>query len=155
VIELALQAGLKVAYNPAPMRADVGDLPLASLSLLVLNETEATALAQALQPGCEKADEAGVLQAQMPKTRIVLTLGARGAKQWLSGNRIDAAARKVDAVDTTGAGDTFVGYLLAALIDGFDDAKALDRACAAAALSVMRVGATPSIPAATEVDAFS
>jgi len=85
VIELALQLGLKVAYNPAPMRADVADLPLSSLSLLVINE-------------------------HMPDTRIVLTLGSRGAQQWLSGNRIDAAARKVDTVDTTGAGDTFVGY---------------------------------------------
>ena len=58
----------------------------------------------------------------------------------------------MNTVDTTGAGDTFVGYYLASLIGGLDDESALQRACAAAALSVTREGATPSIPMAAQVD---
>lgn len=150
VIELALQRGLSVAFNPAPMTMEVAKLPLSRLSVLVLNEPEALALADALELG----GGPDALSTELPLTRIVLTLGAQGARQWLNGASIDVPARKVETVDTTGAGDTFVGYLLAALIDGLEDGAAMDRACAAAALSVTRPGATPSIPAAAEVNQF-
>jgi ribokinase len=63
-----------------------------------------------------------------------------------------ANALEVEAVDTTGAGDTFVGYYLASIMEGLDDQLALQRSCAAAALSVTKQGATPSIPLSNEVD---
>lgn len=146
--DIAQQRQLAIAFNPAPMTAAVRDLPLAQCAVLILNETEATSLAQT-----EDAEEAlAILAQRYPATRLVLTLGAKGALMQHEGQRIREAALAVKVVDTTGAGDTFVGYFLAGLIQGLTAAVALQRACRAAALSVMVAGATPSIPAMADVD---
>ena len=129
------------------MTKQVLSLPIAQCAVLILNETEAAALA-------DETDEARLvssLQARFPDTDIVLTLGARGAKLLAGGQVLSAQAGKVEVVDTTGAGDTFVGYYLAAVIGRMAVQEALEYACAAAALSVTRAGATPSIPTAAEV----
>jgi ribokinase len=142
---------MRIAFNPAPMTQQVLSLPIAQCAVLILNETEAAALA-------DETDEARLtssLQARFPDTDIVLTLGARGAKLLASGQVLSAQAGKVDVVDTTGAGDTFVGYYLAAVIGRMAAQEALEYASAAAALSVTRAGATPSIPTAAEVAAWT
>ncbi|MFK7852927.1 MAG: ribokinase [Granulosicoccus sp.] len=149
-IEIAARKGMSIAFNPAPMTDDVKALALEHCALLILNETEAATLAET-----DNIDHAAELMAKRwPDTRLVLTLGAKGAVLRHGNQRQSAEALKIDVVDTTGAGDTFVGYFLAALIDGLDDLSALQRACAAAALSVTKPGATPSIPTADEVNAF-
>jgi ribokinase len=118
--------------------------------VLIVNETEAAALA-----GSDDADEALVILAsRYPDTRLVLTLGARGALLQHAGRQIRQAAVPVKVVDTTGAGDTFVGYFLAGLMQGMADSAALRRACRAAALAVTVAGATPGIPTASAVDRF-
>ena len=165
--------GARVAFNPAPMSPDVARLPLDALDLLVVNETEARDLAAALAddagpgPDAGRNAEAGAgdvddaidaLAARLPGVLLVTTLGAAGAVLVDGpggGARARAAAPAVDAVDTTGAGDTFVGYLLAGLADGLAPAAALARACVAGALATTRAGATPSIPTAAEVDALA
>lgn len=148
--ELADSLGLSIAFNPAPMTAQTTDLPLERCSILIVNETEALELA-----AVDDLDEAlKSLGARCPDTRIVLTRGAQGASVTLGKMVQHISAFSVKAVDTTGAGDTFVGYYLAAIIHGHDEESALQRACAAAALSVTKEGATPSIPTSTEVDAF-
>jgi len=149
---MANERDLRIAFNPAPMHADVAALPIERCDTLILNETEAAMLAgDSGTPSIE-----AVLQERYPDVRIVLTLGADGARliHGKSGLSLSVAAPVVDTVDTTGAGDTFVGYLLASLVDGHDNEIALRRACAAAALSVTVAGATPSIPAAGSVDEF-
>ena len=157
---------LRIAFNPAPMSAAVRALPLERCDTLILNETEAAMLAGAdgdtgAGKGSGEGEEGGdidaveaVLLARYPHVRLVLTLGGRGARLVRGDTRIEVAAVPVEVVDTTGAGDTFVGYLLAALVAGLDERAALERACRAAALSVTRAGATPSIPDAVAVDAF-
>lgn len=152
--DVARERGLRVAFNPAPMSEAVRSLPLERCDTLILNETEAAMLA-----GSGDADDAEALEATLaaryPAVRLVLTLGARGARLARDDARVAVGTPRVDVVDTTGAGDTFVGYLLAALESGADERAALERACRAAALSVTRAGATPSIPEAAAVDAFA
>ena len=149
-IEIAAERGMSIAFNPAPMNDAVKALPLELCSVLIVNETEAAALAQTDDP--YRALQ--VLAERFPETRLVLTLGAKGVLSQQGDQQISVPAMSVEVVDTTGAGDTFVGYFLAALIDGLDDRAALQRACAASALSVTIAGATPSIPLASEVDSL-
>jgi len=149
-IDVALQQGMRVAINPAPMTAEVAALPLERCAVLIVNETEAAQLAGATDPD-EVLD---LLEVKYPNTRLVLTLGSKGALLRFKAEQIRQEASLVDVVDTTGAGDTFVGFFLSALIQGLDDQLCLRRGCAAAALSVGVAGATPSIPDSAAVDVF-
>ena len=141
-------AGAVVVLNAAPAQS-LPDALLADVDLLVVNEHEAAALGGA--GTAERAVDA--LLERVPAA--VVTLGARGA---LVAAR-DAApttvpGHRVTAVDTTGAGDTFCGTLVAALAAGDTLVGAVELATAAAALSVQRVGAVPSIPTREEIDDF-
>lgn len=148
-IAAAAQRGMRVAFNPAPMTDDVAALPLDGVSLLVVNETEAEALAGRGEVESVVA-ELGARVAGL----AVVTLGAKGAIAGDGRSVWRRPGRKVEPVaDTTAAGDTFVGYLVAATMAGQPVESALDRAGAAAALSVTRSGAIPSIPHAADVDA--
>ncbi len=146
------RAGLRLVFNPAPMAPDVHDLPLGDVDLLVVNETEGAALTR----GASEPDAilAG-LDRLLPRTDVCLTLGKNGAVLRRAGRApCHAAAPAVKAVDSTGAGDTFIGYFLAALLEEKDDPEALEWACRAAALSVTRPGATDAIPRRREVEEF-
>jgi len=146
--EHARHLGLSIAFNPAPMSSQVTQLPLDQCAILIVNETEATELAQT-----QDLDSAiQILGKRFPDTRVVLTRGAQGVLLMHRSELTSADALEVEAVDTTGAGDTFVGYYLASKMEGLDDQLALQRSCAAAALSVTKQGATPSIPLSNEVD---
>ena len=150
VFDIAIQKSMKIMFNPAPMTAACAELPLEHCSVLIVNETEAIALA-----GTTDTDEIlARLASRYPNTRLVMTLGSKGALLQHSDQLIRHDALDVNVVDTTGAGDTFVGYLLASMMSGEDDAICLRRACKAAALSVTQPGAAPSIPDAKTVDAF-
>ncbi|NND93009.1 MAG: ribokinase [Granulosicoccus sp.] len=148
--DVAVRHGLSIAFNPAPMAGNVMALPLERCAVLIVNETEAAELAGAEDPEAALA----ILAARYPQTRVVLTLGAAGAMLQVGTRQIRQPATAVQVVDTTGAGDTFVGYFMAGLIQAMDDASALGRACRAAALSVTVAGAAPSIPTAVAVDNF-
>ena len=142
--------GLRVAFNPAPMDADVQSLPLHAVDLLVVNEVEAADLAGAATP----AEQLASLRGRLPGATIILTLGAAGAIWQDSNQTIETPAWPVTAVDTTAAGDTFSGYLIASLAVGLPPAAAMARAARAAALCVTRAGAADSIPFAAEVAAL-
>ena len=145
-------AGLRVVLNPAPMSAAVERYPLECVDLLIVNETEGEALA-----GGGTADPASLLAAlsrRLPGADLCLTLGAAGAcYQQASGRRWRMAAPRVCALDTTAAGDTFIGFLLASQGRGADPETALALACRAAAISVTRAGAMDSIPTQAQVEA--
>jgi ribokinase len=146
-LALARERGLAVCFNPAPMGAEVRDYPLDAVDWLFVNETEAAELGG--------AEPLPALHARCPRAHVVLTLGANGVLCLPPGpgaTPIRAAAPRVAAVDTTAAGDTFIGYFLAAVAAGRDLAPSLERACRAAALSVTRPGAADSIPLSRELD---
>ncbi|MFI6902371.1 ribokinase [Nonomuraea sp. NPDC050394] len=146
--QAAQVSGAPVILTPAPARPLPDEL-LDAVTLIVPNEHEAAAITGA--SGAEEALDA--LLKRVPEA--VITLGAAGALYGSrSGERLRVAAVPVKAVDTTAAGDTFVGALAVARGEGLAPAEALRFASAAAALSVQREGASTSMPARAEIDAF-
>ena len=147
-IALARSAGLKIALNPAPMTDAIKALPFADIDLLIVNQGEA----ETLTGKTTRQDILQALAALNPVAQVVLTLGADGAVLIQQGQFHEAASPSVEVVDTTGAGDTFVGYYLAGSVAGMSGAAALERACKAASIAVTTPGATPSIPSIDIVD---
>lgn len=143
----AARRSIPIVFNPAPMERDVLDLPLETVSTLILNETEGEALAGSSDPDAILE----ILGRRYPESDIVLTLGAGGVRYAKRERRIEVTGEKVEVVDTTAAGDTFTGYFLASRIAGMDVEQALRRANRAAAICVTRPGAAPSIPRKNEL----
>ena len=144
IIRRAARKGLRILFNPAPMEKAVKDLPLELFDTLIVNEGEGKAL----------AGDMDALKAAYPNQKILLTQGSRGASLWTGSEVIFQPAFPVDAVDTTAAGDCFLGYYAAALAENLPYAAALRLAAAASALAVQRQGAAPSIPLRGEVEDF-
>ena len=148
VVAAATRArGLRV-LNASPARVLPPEL-LKVVDLLVVNETEATAIVPGSRPGEELR---AALLRLVP--RVALTIGARGVLYSdRQGVRLEVAPPKVTAVDTTAAGDTFTGVLATALAERRPTREALELACAAASLCVETVGASASIPMRSAIDA--
>lgn len=138
--------GVKVVLNVAPARTLPPEL-LALVDILLVNEGELATLAgtqgsiaeqlQRLQPPC-----------------VVVTLGSRGSAAKVNGALSTQPAFPITPVDSTGAGDTFCGVLVARLAQGHDMGDALRHASAAGALACLKPGAQSSIPTAVEVELF-
>jgi ribokinase len=151
----ARAAGATTILNPAPATAFGREL-LDLVDILVLNETELGFLTntafEAADPSARFIEAARGLQAG-PNRIICITFGKRGVLALIGGEVSTIAGRTVEAVDTTGAGDCFVGALAAQLAGGMPIRDALDYANAAASICVQRMGAAPSMPTAAEVAA--
>ncbi len=143
MLEQAAARGLRVAFNPAPMAAEVLELPLARCALLFVNRGEAAWLAGVEEDAAPEA-LLDALARRLPDTETVLTLGGDGA--WFQ------PALPVAPRDTTAAGDTFIGYYMTALQEGQAVADCLRLAATAAALGVQVEGAAESIPARDAVE---
>jgi ribokinase len=151
--ELAAKAGIRVILNPAPARP-LPDKLLKLVSILTPNETEAELLT-----GIKVTDERAAVRAADKLLAkgvgtVILTLGAAGAFVAGANVRQLVPGFKVKAVDTTAAGDIFNGALVVALGEGHPLKDAVRFACAAAAISVTRMGAQPSAPTRKEIEQF-
>jgi ribokinase len=150
----ARAAGATTILNPAPARA-VGPELLALVDVLVLNETELGVLTGA-ELG-ENDEPQYFIEAARPlrgkERTICITLGRRGVLALVGGEAVLIPGRQVKAVDTTGAGDCFVGALASQLASNKSMRDALTYANAAASICVQRMGAAPSMPTADEVKA--
>ncbi len=149
----ARAAGCRVIFNPAPASWSAQSL-VALADILVVNESEAAMLS-----GFTVIDEGSAVQAAEALAArcaggVLVTLGGRGLVARVAGTTSRHPAFAVTPLDTTAAGDTFVGAFAVAMAGGLPLGEAVTRAQAAAALSVTRLGAQPSIPTAAEVDAF-
>jgi ribokinase len=148
----ARRAGVRVLWNFAPVppiteRSGMAEL-LEATDVLVVNEHEALAVAEivGVAAGGDYLKAATALASDFGPTCIV-TAGAQGAYAVSrDGTRIHAAARPIVPVDTTGAGDTFVGVLASGFADGLEIGPAMERACAAASLSCLTSGAQAGMP---------
>jgi ribokinase len=147
VVATARASRAPVVLTPSPVQELPRDL-LDAVTLIVPNEHEARAITGLSDP--EQA--LGALLERVPE--VVVTLGSEGALYGSrDGERLRVPAVPVRAVDTTAAGDTFVGALCVARAEGRPQAEALRFAATAAALSVQREGASTSMPARAEIDA--
>lgn len=145
--ELARSAGITVLLNASPVQP-LDESLLSLIDVLVVNEHEAVALAGVADP----AEAAMELTHRVAD--VIVTLGARGAVHVTrDGRPTRTAGVRADPVDTTGAGDTFVGFLAAALAGGDPMPLAVARAVTAGALCVEAAGAVPSIPTRMSVEA--
>ncbi len=142
--KLGHDMGLRVAYAAAPFDAQRVQAVLPYLDFLILNAVEAEQLAKATG---KTPDALGVED-------VIVTLGADGADWYSDAGHQHFDAIKVDPVDTTGAGDTFTGYVLAGLDRGMSMDQAIRQAARAGALMVMRHGTADVIPDLSEVRAF-
>ncbi len=150
---LGREAGARVLLNAAPAQELPADL-LRKLDVLVVNEFEAARVAGSDEP--ESMEEALALARELAQRVpvVVITLGARGLVWAGAEGEGYLPAFEVQAVDTTAAGDAFVGGLAAALAAGEPFAAALKYGSAAGALAATRPGAQPSLPRKGEVKGF-
>ena len=153
IIRRAHDKGLRVVFNPSPVAENLDALPLACVSLFMVNEIEAAQLA-GTDANAAFEDTLTALRAKYPNASVVMTVGADGVLYDGEDGRFQLPVFKVKAVDTTAAGDTFCGYFLAAVCAGKSVQTALQEASAASAIAVSRAGAAPSVPTADEVQEF-
>ena len=143
-IKLARSLGKTVVLNPAP----AASLPAGVLELvdyLIPNEIEAAMLAGVSPDGADVQALAAALQ-KLGSDNVIITLGSKGVHAALYGGDFTFPAEVVQAVDTTAAGDTFIGGFVAGLASGMDEAEAIQQGQRAAAWSVTKPGAQTSIP---------
>ncbi len=156
IIEKASEKKMTVVLNPSPMNEKILSLPLDKVDVFVLNEIEACAI---LGTKVNKEIPDGEvliskLSDKFPNSRILLTLG-EGGSLYTDGEKVYShGIYKVKALDTTGAGDTFVGYFIGEIISGKSPLEALNKASAASAIAVSRKGASGSVPYYREVTEF-
>jgi ribokinase len=135
IMHLAKEAGKILFYNPAPMLPRVNELPLHLVDVLILNETEAEKL------HCES------LIAKHPDLIVVITEGEKGVTVLTHGKSEHYPAVHVERViDTTAAGDTFIGYFMAEYLQTQNIPRAVSLATRAASLCIQQAGAAQSIP---------
>lgn len=150
ILRSAREKGIQVALNPSPYTNEIGRWPLECVDLFLLNETEGQALSGKREP----EDILKALLARYPAAQFILTLGEKGSLFAEGSRRVSVEARSVQAVDTTGAGDTFTGYFLSSMSKGMEVEEAMNVASQAAAIAVSRPGAAQSIPEWSEVALF-
>lgn len=154
IVRLGKQRGVCIALNPSPADGIKDVIDLGMIDLLILNETEASVLT-GLPLNASPRDLARGLTETFPNATTVLTLGEEGSMYLEAGAEpVCQKAYSVKAVDTTAAGDTFTGYLLAGIMAGDDTRATMARAAAASAIAVTRPGAAVSIPRKSEVEEF-
>jgi ribokinase len=141
--EFARANGCFVVYSAAPFDPVAAAAMRPHVDLIAMNAVEARQMSEALGTA---VDEISVLN-------LVVTEGSDGAT-WYGSETIRQAAFRVDPVDTTGAGDCFIGSLVAGLDQGMSAAKALRFAAAAAAVQVTRHGAARAMPRLEEIERF-
>lgn len=150
IIRAASEKGMFICLNPAPFDASVLSLPLMLVDLIVVNELEGASLAL-LPADSEYNLIMDSLRSKYPEKDILMTCGRHGAYYCLGEERIYSPIVEAKVVDTTAAGDTFIGYFLAARQDGLPVSRALEIASRASSITVSRKGAMDSVPVRGEV----
>lgn len=148
IINTAKDKDIKLVFNPSPFNHVIKTLPMNKIDYLFINEVEGKQLT-----GFE--DEKSIVEhifKDYPDMKIVLTLGERGAVYADKNEYIYEPAKKVEVVDTVGAGDTFTGYFIYGVESGKTIKESLQMAAIASSIVIGRHGAGNSIPTLNEVE---
>ena len=155
IVEKAHEKGMIIVLNPSPMNEKILALPL-DVNYFILNEVEAAQILGKEDKGEESWEQiADDLLKKFPQATIVLTMGSEGSVFKNQKETVCQSIYKVQAVDTTAAGDTFSGYFIGGILGGLSAKEAMDQASKASAIAVTRKGAAPSIPVLTEVQNYN
>ena len=142
IISKGAKKGLRIVFNPAPFNNSLKEIDYNKVEYLILNEVEIGGVS-----GKTSALEGlAFLNEKLPETKVILTLGSDGCAFFKEGEIVTVPAFKVDAVDTTAAGDTFIGFFVKCISSGESIESAVKISQAASAISVTKKGAAPSIP---------
>ena len=146
----AHELGMIVAFNPSPMEEKI--IPVFKYAdYILLNEVEAGQFLNQDIASMSPEDIAKRLLNELPDSKIVLTLGTNGSVYADKNIMFRQSAIKVNAVDTTAAGDTFTGFFLSGIFGGQSPEWSMKFASHASAIAVTRPGAAPSVPSREEV----
>ena len=150
IIDMGYEKQMKLVLNPSPITKEVKKFDLNKIDLLLVNETEAKEITN-----CQDIDQIiEYFRENYPDLKVVITLGCNGSIFVDKENKIFQEAYNVEAVDSTGAGDTFTGFFVAEFYKNKDVKDCLKLATKASALSVTKQGASISIPNIEEVKKF-
>ncbi len=156
IVEKAHEKGMMIVLNPSPMNEKILALPLDVINYFILNEVEAAQILGKEDKGEESWEQiADDLLKKFPQATIVLTMGSEGSVFKNQKETVCQSIYKVQAVDTTAAGDTFSGYFIGGILGGLSAKDAMDQASKASAIAVTRKGAAPSIPLLAEVQNYN
>lgn len=149
IIEKAKKIGMRVCLNPAPFDSTIFSLPLSEIDLLIVNEVEGEGLADS-QSG-DYSDILDKMAVKYPNSAVIMTVGKNGAYYQNGSKRIYQDIIDSEVVDTTAAGDTFIGFFIASQIKGFSIEDSMFYATKASSIAVSRKGAMASVPYAEEI----
>ncbi|MBR7078882.1 MAG: ribokinase [Clostridia bacterium] len=149
IMKAGASKGMKIVFNPSPVTDDIASFPLELADIFVLNEIEGEVLSGEKEPH----EIIRVLRSKYPGALVLLTLGKNGSI--LAGKDVflTYGIHSAPVVDTTAAGDTMLGFFTGLLASGIGYEEALSTATKAAAVTVSRKGAAPSIPTLEEARA--
>ena len=147
ILERCYEKEMKIFFNAAPYDIAVKNYPIEKVTWLVVNETEGAALSN--EEDYEKIIQ--TLKQKYPHTHILFTMGKEGSRVLTDKEDIKVEALKVNAVDTTGAGDTYIGYFVRGIVEEMPLLETAQMATKASAIAVTRFGAVDSIPNYEEV----
>ena len=151
IIDRAYEKDMTIVLNPSPYDEMISRCDLSKISFFIINEVEGAKISGHTEP-----DEIlNAMRKQYPKAKVVLTLGSQGSVYQDAYQTVKQEIYKVDAVDTTAAGDTFTGFFIAAVLEDKTIGEAMNLAAKASAIAVTRKGASPSIPGRREVESAS
>lgn len=148
LIKEGKKRGMTIVFNPSPFNEAIRNCDLSLIDLFLMNEIEGEQITKESDP--KKILE--IMREKYPAAKVLLTLGKKGSVYQQEGKQVWKEAVTVKAVDTTAAGDTYTGFLLAALSQGKEISYAMEFASTASGIAVTRKGASGSIPGYEEVE---
>lgn len=154
VVNLCYEKGVKVVFNPAPATKEIEEDLISKTHILIPNETELFILAEEDDISLEKVEEVARKILNKGCENLIVTLGSKGS-MYLQEDKVQYfESKKINAVDTTAAGDSFVGALVTGIVEGKSIPESIDFASYVAALTVTKLGAQNSLPTKKEVEDF-
>ncbi len=150
LLKAAQKRKMKIAFNPSPMEEWIKSTSLEGIKWLIINEIEGEDLTGSTRP----EEIISRLLDKYPDISVVLTLGENGVIYADKANWFKHGANEVEVVDTTAAGDTFLGYFIGSIANGLEIPASLKIASLAASLAVSKAGAVSSIPTMEMVEAL-